>query len=354
MPIPCRNMSVFKFSICLPTLSWDKALPQAESTLNRTKLPALAWHYPTAAKKLQATTEARVNIARERQGSGRVASNLLGSCVAEKTAARQIWWNLKANPAACNLISWHAAATLHAAASFGQFAMGRLQHSHVQERASWRQRERERQWQKIEGKLHSCCSGRRTLRAAAATERKWITFNLLTFLVKMTLFLAGGVGVWPGPKHTSPVMTKTFAARPHANAQRQRQRQRKSLPYLRRIESWRRGEISAFYRRFLHQIRELHAEAWQPPCSLRTQGKTKKKKEFALLKSSQHTCRSERQKLRIRHVRRDKSASDIWIFLFKFSALAPFLGCVSLFCVCFSFDILSHMSEATCKIFTKK
>lgn len=143
MPIPCRNMSVFKFSICLPTLSWDKALPQAEGTLNRTKLPALAWHYPTAAKKLQATTEARVNIARERQGSGRVASNLLGSCVAEKTAARQIWWNLKANPAACNLISWHAAATLHAAASFGQFAMGRLQHSHVQERASWRLRERE-------------------------------------------------------------------------------------------------------------------------------------------------------------------------------------------------------------------
>lgn len=82
--------------------------------------------------------------------------------------------------------------------------------------------------------------------------------------------------------------------------------------------------------------------------------KQKKRKEFALLKSSQHTCRSERQKLRIRHVRRDKSASDIWIFLFKFSALAPFLGCVSLFCVCFSFDILSHMSEATCKIFTKK
>lgn len=143
-----------------------------------------------------------------------------------------------------------------------------------------RARERERQWEKMEGKLHSCCSGRRTLRAAAATERKWITFNLLTFLVKMTLFLAGGVGVWPGPKHTSPVMTKTFAARPHANAQRQRQRQRKSLPYLRRIESWRREEISAFYRRFLHQIRELHAEAWQPPCSLRTQGKTKKEKNL--------------------------------------------------------------------------
>lgn len=157
--------------------------------------------------------------------------------------------------------------------------------------------------------------------------------------------------MWPGPKHTSSVMTKTFAARPHANAQRV---QRKSLPYLRRIELWRRGEISAFYRRFLHQIRELHAEAWQPPCALRLEGKTKKWKEFALLKSSQHTCRSERQKLRIRHVRRDKSASDIWIFLFKFSALAPFLGCVSVFCVCFSFDILSHMSEATCKISQRK
>lgn len=32
---------------------------------------------------------------------------------------------MKANPAACNLISWHAAATLHAAASFGQFATGK-------------------------------------------------------------------------------------------------------------------------------------------------------------------------------------------------------------------------------------
>lgn len=143
MPILVCNISVFKFSICLPHLSWNKALPQAEGTLNRTKLLALAWHYPTAVKKLQATTETRVNIARETQGSGRVANNLLGSCVPEKTAARQIWWNLKANPAACNLISWHAAATLHAAASFGQFATGRLQHSHVQERASSRQRVRD-------------------------------------------------------------------------------------------------------------------------------------------------------------------------------------------------------------------
>lgn len=130
--IPCCNMSLFKFSICLLTLSLNKALPQAEGTLNRTKLPALAWHYPTAAKKLQGTGETRVNIARETQGSARVLATCLVRVCRKKTAERQIWWNLKANPAACNLISWHAAATLHAAASFGQFATGRLQHSHVQ------------------------------------------------------------------------------------------------------------------------------------------------------------------------------------------------------------------------------
>lgn len=122
------------------------------------------------------------------------------------------------------------------------------------------------------------------------------------------------------------VMTKTFAARPHANAQRQR----KSLPYY--VESSRGA-----WEKFPHFIADfcikyascMRKRTKRLACSW--EAVEKQRKEFALLKSSQHTCRSERQKLRIRHARRDKSASDIWIFLFKFCALAPFLGCVFFF-----------------------